>query len=283
LLPILKKELKLYFASMSGYVFIAFFVFITGLYFVLINIFQGYLDYQYVISDTAIVFLIIIPLLTMRLFSEEAKNKTDQLIFTAPVSMTRIVLEKYFAALILFLIAMLISMIFPAVLSLYGKLPIAQITGTYVGYFLLGACFISVGIFISALSENQIAVAISTFGIIFLFYILDSLAYGLPTGKNSSAVFIFLIFILLAKFIYDQTRIFFVAVFLFVLLSVFLICAYIFNFSILDSAMYKILSWFSLMSRFNNFSGGILNFADIIYYISFVILFLCLTISRRKY
>ena len=117
MLSILKKELRSYFNCMSGYVFLAFFIFITGLYFSLINIFQGIPDYQYVISDSTIMFLIIIPLITMRLYSEEAKNKTDQLLFTSPISIAKITLGKYLASLILFLFALLLTCAFPIILS----------------------------------------------------------------------------------------------------------------------------------------------------------------------
>lgn len=279
MLAVLKKELLSYFNCLSGYVFLTFFIFISALYFSFINIFQALPDYQYVISNTTIMFLIIIPLLTMKLYSEEAKNKTDQLLFTAPVSITKITLGKYFAAVILFFFALTLTTIFPIVLSFYASLPFAQIFGTYLGYFLLGACFISVGIFISALSENQIAVSISTFAIIFLFYVLDSFALNLPTGKISSAIFILFLIILLSYLIYNRTKNFFVPLICFVIGLLSLIVAYFFDLNIFDSAIYKILSWFSLLSHFNNFGNGILNLSDIVYYVSFVILFLFLTVN----
>ena len=275
----LKKELRSYFNCMSGYVFIAFFVFIMGLYFSLINISQGLPDYQYVISDSTIMFLIIIPLITMRLYSEEAKNKTDQLIFTVPTSISKITLGKYFAALILFLFAMILTSAFPILLSFYGKIPVAQILGTYVGYFLLGACFISIGIFISALSENQIAVSISTFAIIFVFYILDSIATKLPTDKNSCAVFILCVILFLCYVFYTRLKNF-IGSFIFCIVSlVAFLLTYFFAPGVFESAIYKILTWFSLLSHFNNFGSGILNLSDIVYYVSFVILFLYLTVN----
>lgn len=276
---IFKKELHSYFNCMTGYVFIAFFIFITGLYFSLINIFQGLPDYQYVISNTTIMFLVIIPLLTMKLYSQEAKNKTDQLLFTSPVSITKITLGKYFAALILFLSALILTSVFPVTLSFYGSLPVSQILGTYLGYFLLAACFISVGIFISSLSENQIAVSISTFAVIFVFYIIDSLISNLPTGKNSSAVFIFSLAIGLCYMIYTRTKNILSSIIIFITMLITFSVAYFYNLSIFDSAMYKILSWFSLLSHFNNFGSGILNLSDIIYYLSFIVFFLFITIN----
>ena len=95
---IFKKEFLGYFRNMTGYIFLSFFIFVTGLFFSVINIFSGLLDYQYVLSNISMLFLIIIPLLTMNLFSQEKRNKTDQLLFTAPISISKITLGKYFAS-----------------------------------------------------------------------------------------------------------------------------------------------------------------------------------------
>ena len=91
---IFKKEFLSYFRNMTGYVFLSFFIFVMGLFFSVINIFSGLLDYQYVLSNISMLFLIIIPLLTMNLFSQEKRNKTDQLLFTAPISISKITLGK---------------------------------------------------------------------------------------------------------------------------------------------------------------------------------------------
>ena len=276
---VFKKELRSYFSCMTGYVFLAFFVFITGLYFSHINIFNGSPDYNYTISGTAIMFLITIPMITMRLFSEEAKNKTDQLLFTSPVSITKITLGKYFAALTLFLISMLLTAVFPVILSTRGVLPTAQILGTYLGYFLLGSCFISIGIFVSCLSENQIAVSIATFAIIFVFYILDALAVNFPSGKTSSTIFILCVIFFLCYVLYSRVKDFLLPLVVFLIGVTGLVLAYFYNLEIFDSAIYKTLSWFSLLAHFSNFENGILNLSDIIYYISFIILFLYITIN----
>ena len=286
MLAILKKEFCSYFYNMTGYVFLAFFIFFNGLYFSLININNGLAEYQYVLSCSTIIFLIIIPLITMRLYAQEKKNKTDQLLFTAPVSMTKITLGKYLAATSLFLLALGLTFIFPSILLFFIKdisgFPLAKILGTYLGYFLLGSCFISIGIFISALSENQIAVSISTFGLIFIFYVLDNLAMRLPTDIISSMIFILILILSLCFLIYKRTKNFLLAATVFLFFIAGLISYYYFSPEIFDSAIYKILIWFSLMSRFNNFNEGILNLSDIIYYLSFISLFLFCTVNTLE-
>jgi ABC-2 type transport system permease protein len=218
----------------------------------------------------------------MRLFSEEAKNKSDQLIFTSPMSISQIVLGKYFAALFLFFIALLITIVFPIALSFFGNIPSAQIIGTYIGHLILAACFISVGLFISSLSENQIVVAISSFATIFLFFILDSITTTLPTNKIASSIFILALIFALSLYVFRQTKDRVMSVVCFIVFILGLILSFIFNLNILDSTMYKVLGWFSLLSRFNNFGNGVLSVSDIIYYFSFIILFLYLTINKLE-
>ena len=285
MLAIFKKEFYSYFYNMSGYIFLALFIFIASLFFSLLNIFQGFPDFQYVISDMTILFLIIIPILTMNLYAQEIKNKTDQLIFTVPVSITKITFGKYFAAVALFSSALVITFLLPITLSFFSSLPLAQICGTYLGYFLLGLCFISIGIFISALCENQIAAAISTFAAIFICFMLDNLVSILPTDKNSSAFFIFILIAILCEIIYVRIKNFIAALITFIILIILLITAYFFNLPLLDSAAYKISNFVSLLARFNNFSAGILNLSDIVYYLSFIAVFLFMTINtieKRK-
>ena len=280
---IFKKEFLGYFRNMTGYIFLSFFIFVTGLYFSMINILSGLLDYQYVLSAISMLFLIIIPLLTMNLFSQEKRNKTDQLLFTAPVSISKITLGKYFASLSLLLVGLLITFIFPAILLFFveniNDFAFGSILSSYLGYFLLGGCFIAVGLFISSLFENPIVVSIVTFGTLFLFYILEGLAEKLPKDKFSCALFVGFSILCLCWILYRRIENFLFAGIFFLVLIGILISLYFFMPDIFDSGIYKILIWFSLLSRFNNFSNGILSLADIFYYLSFIIFCLGININ----
>ncbi|MDR1150844.1 MAG: ABC transporter permease [Clostridiales bacterium] len=281
MLAIFKKEFKSYFINMTGYCFISFFIFITALFFSLININNGLLDYQSTLMTTVIMFLILVPILTMRLFSEESKNKTDQLLLTSPISIFKITFGKYLASISLFFLTLLATIIFPFILSFYGKIAVAHIFCTYLGYFLLGSCFISIGIFLSTLSENQIVVSISTFGSIFLFYILDSLLRYMPSDKISSLIFITVCIFVLTYFIQVRVKTSYALVFVSIILEILILIDYFFKLKVInfDSLISKSLNWFSLMSRFNNFISGILSLSDIFYYISFIVFFILLTVN----
>lgn len=113
MIAMFKKEMRTYFTSMSGYIFLFFFTLISSIFYVLDCVLYGSGDYTPVLSSITLVFLLLVPTITMRLLAEEAKQKTDQLLFTSPVNVTNIVVGKYFAAISLLLIAVLITALFP--------------------------------------------------------------------------------------------------------------------------------------------------------------------------
>ncbi len=279
MLAIIKKEMGAYFNSMTGYIFLGFLILISAVYFALVNVLQLNPDYSSVLSGTSIMFLILIPTLTMRLFAEEAKQKTDQLLFTAPISINAVVIGKYLAALLLFLIGMAVTILFPIALSQFGELPTAKIMGAYIGFILLGACFISVGMFISVLTDNQIIAAVATFAVLFLLFIMTSIVPNLPADRTSSRIFVFAVILLLGALGYDTTKKIFVGVVTVIIQLAVTVGFFLTNGIIFDGIMVKVFEWFSVLARFENFNKGVLNVADVVYYITFSMVFIYLTIN----
>lgn len=180
MLAIFKREMRSYFTSPVGYMFCAIFFAVSGFLFMLNTVQAGEnSNYAGYFSIILFLFIIIIPLLTMKLVSEEMKMKTDQLIMTAPVTLADIVLGKYFAALAMFGGSFIItSVIYYIPLAMYGKPNIALYSGCVLGVFLVGSAFISIGIFISSLTENQFISAFGTIGsIIFLLFVSSLNSY----------------------------------------------------------------------------------------------------------
>lgn len=194
---IAKKEIKSYFTSPIAYVVITVFLVLVGFffysliwwfnsqsmqlsrnpaYFQQLNINQ--MVYSPLFHNISIILLLMLPLLTMRLFSEEKKIGTDELLFTSPISVNQIILGKYFAALIVLAVMLLLTGIFSLFTFAYGNPELAPLLSGYLGLFLMGAAFISVGIFFSSLTENQIVSAILTFGALLLFWILNWASYS---------------------------------------------------------------------------------------------------------
>ncbi|MBQ2823615.1 MAG: ABC transporter permease subunit [Oscillospiraceae bacterium] len=184
---IFRRELKAYFTSPIAYIYIAAFYLYIGNYFVNYNMAYGSTDMTYVFSNAFVIMMILLPLLTMRLFTEEKKYRTDQCLLTAPVSLGGIVFGKFLAATCVFLCGMLIYIPFIIVLYGYaGTLEWATIIGTMLALVLLGASFVSIGVFVSSLTESQVVAAIFSFGIIMFFYMIDILASSVSNETVSS-------------------------------------------------------------------------------------------------
>ena len=177
---IFKKEMNIYSNTVIGTVFISVFMIAATIYFYMYNIASESSSMLYLFQDMDVIMLVLIPLLTMRLMSEEKKNKTDQLLLTAPVSVPEIILGKYFAAVAIFGAALLITLIFPAAIVIFGKPAVGILVGSYIGFFLKGCVYIAIGLFISSLTENQIVSALLMFLVMVLFFIMDTLASVFP-------------------------------------------------------------------------------------------------------
>jgi ABC-2 type transport system permease protein len=279
MIAIYKKEIRGYFTQMMGYVFLAFLLLLVGIWFTLINVRGNDANFHFTLANVSIFFFILMPTLTMRLFSEETRQKTDQLLFTSPLSIAGIVLGKFFAALSLFLLGTLLTIILPFLIRNYGDLPISQIVGTYIGFFLLGMACIAIGVLISVLTENQIIAAIGTMGAIFVMYLIDIIAVSMPSSPFASLMFALFIVAAVVGIWYNSTRKIVAAVIVGVLGLAVAGGLYLHDNLIYDGLIVRVLLWLSLFTRFDFFTRGILRLSDIVYYISFSWLFLYLTVN----
>ncbi len=172
---IFKREFKAYFKSPIGFVFLAAFFAYASLMFVFINLSGQMTLMKYFFENISLIFIFVIPVLTMRTFAEERKSKTDQLLLTAPVKVTDIVLGKFFAAAAVLLVAVVATMFYVVVLKCYGEPVLSEIFIGYLGLFLMGTFFISIGLFLSSLTQSQVIAAVSTLGIIFFLWFSSSI------------------------------------------------------------------------------------------------------------
>jgi len=289
---IIRKELRSYFNSWIGYIFLFILIGLVGIFFAFINIRYQNGDFQNTLNQITIFLLILIPVLTMRLFAEEARQKTDQLLFTAPVSISSIVIGKFLSAFILACMGMAITAVYPLMISGFGTLPSTQILTLYLGFVLLIACFISVGMFVSVCTENQIIAAVITFLLMIFMFIMDAVVSFInDTINNSQSAssaslvsvgFIALVVVLLAYLVYDSTKNLYAGGITLLILVAAATGLYFYNSSMFDGIIVKVTQWLSVMSRFDNFNNGILNVSDIIYYISFTAAFIYLSINTLE-
>lgn len=181
---IYKRELTAYFHSFIGMLFIAVMLFFTGLYFSVYNLMNGYPYFSYVMSAVVFLFMISIPVLCMRILAEERRNRTDQLILTAPVSVGSIVLGKYLALLTIFAIPTLINCCYPLVMRMYGTVPLKESYLAILAFFLYGAACIAICTLVSSLTESQVVAAVLGFAMLFLGYMMDSICSLISSTGN---------------------------------------------------------------------------------------------------
>ena len=278
MLAIFKRELKAYFQTPIGYIFMSLFLLVAGILFILGNVFEQSPSFAGYLSSILFIFMFSIPVLTMRLLSDESRMKTDQLLITSPVRVIEIVLGKYFAAVIMFLITIAVTGFYAMVLSFHGEIDGWETLGSYIGFMLLGCSFISIGIFVSGTTENQVVAWIVTFCSLLVFWIMDFIQQGVPTDPVTGFIFLGVAVIAICLWIYFATKNLLIPIVLGVLgigaaLIVFLVSQeqYI-------GFIGKTLEWLSLVKRYGPFPRGILSFDSIVYYVTVSAFFLFLTV-----
>ena len=280
MLAIYKRELKSYFHSMTGCVFIAFLVMFTGIYFMAYNLNAGYPYFSYTLSGSLIVFLVGIPLLTMRSFSEERKTKTDQLLLTAPVSLTKVVLGKYFAMVTVLAVPNVIFCLFPLLIKLQGTAYLLVDYSSIEVFFLLGCVYLAIGMFMSSLTESQIIAFISTFGILLLLYLWDGILSFLPGSALSGMIGILLILTLIVVYIYHMTKNWMLAAGIEAVGIAAALIVYFVKSSLYENLLTKLLGRLALADVFMNISSSnIVDVSGLLLYVSILIIFVFLTIQ----
>lgn len=184
MLAVFKREFKSYFQSVIGWLFVAAFLAMFGLYFYIYNLMQGYPYVYYSLSAITVVFLIAVPVLTMRSFAEEKKSKTDQLLLTAPVSPGRLVLGKYLAMVAVLTVDIAVFCVAPLILRVFGTVPMGESYIAILAFWLYGSACIAVGMFISSLTESQVIAAVLTFGVLFVSYMMQMITGVISSEGN---------------------------------------------------------------------------------------------------
>lgn len=172
---IFKREIKSYFKSAIAYVYLTVFFFFSGIFVLAQNITVASSDMSSLFSGLVLVSVIMVPILTMRLMSEETKQKTDQELLTAPVGLTGIVLGKFLAALCVYAIGLSVTIVYAVSLAFFGQVEIWVFLGNLLGSLLVGAAFVAIGLFISSLTESQVVAAVGSIAVLLVFYIIQGL------------------------------------------------------------------------------------------------------------
>ena len=234
------------------------------------NLYSGYPFFAYSLAGVIFMLLISVPVLSMKSFAEDRKNKTDQLLLTSPVSLVEIVLGKYFAMVTVFAIPCIIYCIFPLIIKLQGNAHLLVDYSSILAFFLLGCVFIAIGMFLSSLTESPVIAAISTCAALFFFYLLDNLLQYLPTSAISNLAIWIIVFILIGLLIYHITKNQMIAG----------VIIYFVKKTLLESLFSTLLGHLVLTDIFYNFSQNyIFDIGGLLTYLSLIVLLVFLTVQ----
>lgn len=285
MIAIFKREIKAYFVTPIGCLYMGLFLLITGIFFTFSNIFSQSSYYSGFLGSVLFIYLFAIPLLTMRLFSEERRQKTDQLLLTSPVSIPEIVCGKFLAALTIYAMTLVVTVLYAVIIAIYGDLIVWETLGSYIGFLFLGASYIAVGVFVSASTENQLTAALVTFFSLLIIWLIDPIAQMVPSDALAGVISAGALAFIIVLFLFINTRNWFITLVVAVIAAAvilflfFYVDGYYYRYrNIFSGFLQNFLGWFSLNRRYQNFSMGLLKFDSLLYYVSFSGLFLFLTI-----
>ncbi len=279
MLAIFKREFKSYFTGVVGSIFIAFLLCCTGFFVYMINLTGGYSSFEQTLTNIIFIFLLAVPLLTMRSFAEERHAKTDQLLYSLPLSVSEIVLGKYFAMLAVLLIPCLIMVLIPILLSAFGYMAYKSAYLALFAFFILGAALIALCMFMSSLTESQVLAAILGFGALLFMYLMSVIASAIPQSAYVSLICFIALALVLGIITYAMTKNLALSGGIFGILTAALIVLYLIKPALFTGLFGSLLTYLAVFDRFVKLTIGVFDITAIIYLISFAAFFVYLTVQ----
>ena len=286
MIAVLKHELRTYFQSLTAYVFGAFLLVFVGIGAMLYNLQAAVSNFEFVLSFSSFVFVVIVPILTMKVLAEERKQKTDQLLYSLPISTTDVILGKYLALVLVYLLPLVIISLYPLIFSQYGDVYLLTSYGSLTAFFIMGAALIAMGIFISSLTENQGFAAGIGIAAILLNYFSVSLAEYVSATAFGSAATLFVLAIFLAWVIRHLTKNSPLAYGVGLVIIAGTLVLYLIDESKFEGLLPSIMKKLSLFDRLDIFVNGVFDMTSIVYYLSVIVFFLFLSVQsleKRRY
>lgn len=283
---VLKHEIRNYFHSLTAYVFGAFLLAFVGIGAMLYNIQAAVSNFEFVLSFGCLVFVVIVPVLTMRVIAEERKQRTDQLLYALPITTTQVIIGKYLALLAVYLIPMCLICLYPLIFSQYGDVYLLTSYGSILAFFIMGAALIALGVFISSLTDNQgFAAGIGIAVILLNYYSVRLSEYVSSTAEGSAIALCVLILIFGAVIRHLTKNNSFAYIVSFVLIAA-VVITYVVDAAKFEGFVPDIMARLSLFERFYSFVDGIFDLTSIVYYITVAVFFLFLSVQsmeKRRY
>lgn len=283
---VFRHELRGYFHTLTAYVFGAFLLAVVGLGSMLYNLEAAVSNFEFVLSFASIIFVIIVPILTMRTIAEERKQRTDQLLYSLPITTTQVILGKYFALLVVYLIPLAVISLYPLLFSQFGEVYLPTSYGSLLAFFLLGAALLAVGMFLSSLTDNQGFAAGLGIAAILLNYYSVSLAEYTSSTASGSLIALYVFALLFGVVIRSLTRNENLAYGVTFVLIAALAVLYLTDSSAFEGLLPGIMTKLSLFRQLSSFVNGAFDLTAIVYYLSVTGFFLFLSVQsleKRRY
>lgn len=283
---VFKHELRTYFHSLTAYIFGAFLLAFVGIGAMMYNIQAAVSNFEYVLSFGCLVFVVIVPILTMRVIAEERKQKTDQLLYSLPITTTQVILGKYLALLVVYLVPLAVISLYPLIFAQFGEVYLLTSYGSILAFFIMGAALMAMGLFISSLTDNQGFAAGIGIAVILLNYYSVSLSEYVSSTAFGSLVALCVIFLILGAVIHHLTKnetlgygVSFVAI-------AASLGLYFLDETKFEGLLPNIMTKLSLFERFYAFVNGVFDLTAVVYYGTVIIFFLFLSVQsleKRRY
>lgn len=286
MIAVLKHELRSYFHSLTAYVFGAFLLAFIGIGSLIYNLQAAVSNFEFVLSFGCLVFVVIVPILTMRVIAEERRQKTDQLLYSLPITTAQVILGKYFALLAVYLVPLAVISLYPLLFSRYGEVYLPTSYGSILAFFVLGAALIALGVFISSLTDNQGFAAGIGIAMILLNYYSVSLSESVSSTAFGSlaalAVLVIVLWFVIRYLTKNELLAWGTGL---VLYAAMMITAWV-DYTKFEGLLPAIMTRLSLFERFYVFVNGVFDMTGIVYYVSVIVFFLFLSVQsleKRRY
>ena len=279
MIAILRRELSSCFKGVLGYLLGAFLLIFVGIYTMAYNL-SGYCNnFEYVLSSISFIYLIAVPIISMRVLAEEKRQKTDQLLYALPIRLSDVVLGKYLGMVCVLLLPIGITALYPLILSQWGSVSYANAYGALFAFFMLGACLLSIGLFISAMTESQVASAVITLVVMLLLYFMSGLASYVSTDASASLTALCLLALIFAIVLQVLTKNPIVSCLTGIVLIGGLLLWHSLQPEAFSGLFPNMMNAISVFERFDTFVDGVFDLTAIVYYLSMIGVFLFLTVQ----
>lgn len=277
-----RKELKTYFTGMTGAIFIGFVLLITGIFTSYYNLRGMYPSFELVVAGVSFIYMLVVPIITMRSVAEEKHSRTDQLLYSLPISVTDVVLAKYFAMLTVLAVPCAVMAFYPLILASFGTVHFSTAYSALLAFFLLGAALIAIGMFISSLTESQVIAAVISLGVMVLINFMSAISNMISESALASLIGCIMIALITALVAQSLIKNLTVSVCLFAALGAGCVIVYMIDKSLFEGLIPSLLSSLAMFDRLSTFQSGIFDMTAVIFYVSVAVLFVYLTVQSME-